>query len=261
MELLKRAGEGDLDGVKRLIQEGVDVNRSNDSNVTALYCACREGHTKVARYLLDSGASNNDGANPVIAAIANNHYQCVKLLLQHKANVNFRNFKGQSLIAVAAQWRNYSVIDLLLEYGATDSSGLCIPTLLNNAKPRNAKTVKKLIDKNIIKSQDILACYSYALKHGEDELAQKTLEIIINSTGELYADAVYYSAKNNMPEILSKLIRKKVDINLLRGGKTRGKTPLYAACKEGHESVVNLLLNSGADPNVRNKRTPLQIAV
>jgi len=91
MELLERARRGDLDGVKRLIHRRVHVNTTNHTNQTALYFACEKGHTEVAQYLLDFGASVNLGANPLIAAVRYNHYDCVKLLLQNHANPNCTN--------------------------------------------------------------------------------------------------------------------------------------------------------------------------
>jgi len=83
MELLEQAGKGHLDEVKTLIQQGLRVNTTDCSNQTALYRACERGHTAVAEYLLDSGASVNLRAKPLIAAARYNHYECVKLLLQH----------------------------------------------------------------------------------------------------------------------------------------------------------------------------------
>jgi len=69
MELLQRAGWGDLDGVKTLIQQRVRVDTTNRCNQTALYFACENGHAKVAQYLLDHGASVNLGAKPLIVAV------------------------------------------------------------------------------------------------------------------------------------------------------------------------------------------------
>jgi len=63
---------------------------------------------------------------------------------------------------------------------------------------------------------------------------------------QLYNKAVYYSAKNNWPNILSKVIEKRVDVNAL----TEGQTPLYLACKRGKTEIVRLLLRHGADPNI-----------
>jgi len=58
MELTEQARRGDLDEVKRLVQEQrIGVNIKNKCNKTALYYACENGHTEVAQYLLENGAS------------------------------------------------------------------------------------------------------------------------------------------------------------------------------------------------------------
>ena len=270
MELFEPARCGDLDAVKRLIQQRVDVNTTNRNNQSALYCACDNGHATVAQYLLDNGASVNLGATPLIAAVSNSHYDCVKLLLQHSAPVNCTSTNGESSISVALQKRHYSIILLLLQYGAIPptSLGNFAVQLLKHAKVEDTKTIQKLINQQIINltSESIfLAAFSFAFKRGSVELAERMMSIDSYSKIEqLYPDAAYCSAKNDWPTILSKLTEKGVDINV----RTDGQTPLYVSCEEGHDSVVSLLLNNGADPNIPNKPPatkyfllPLQIAV
>ena len=271
MELLEKACCDDFDGVKKLIQQGVNVNTTNRCNQTALYCACEKGCTKVAEYLLDNGASVSLGAKPLITAVRNNHYDCVKLLLQHNANINCTNTKLESPISVALQKHHHSIILLLLQYGAIPSASLddnITVHLLKHAKVEHAGAIQKLIDKHIINltsESTCVAAFNFAFKVGCVELAQSLLSNDSCSKMEqLYPDATFYSARNNWPNVLSKLLGKGVDINIL----TDGQTPLYAACREGHESVVILLLNNGADPNIPNKLRvsedflfPLQIAV
>jgi len=122
MELLDRARNGDLSGVKILIEERhLHVNKTNRCNQTALYFACENGHTKVAQYLLDNGASVDHGAKPLIAAVKCNRYDCVKLLLEYHADVNCTNSRGESSVSVALQNCNYSIILLLLQYNAIPS--------------------------------------------------------------------------------------------------------------------------------------------
>ena len=275
MELFERVRRGDLNGVKRLIQQGVDVNTTNEFNETVLICACKNGRTAVVQYLLDSGASVILGANPVeeveeplIAAVTNNHYDCVKLLLQHNANVHCIRVDRDLLMSIARYNDSYRIILLLLQYGAIPPASLDHILLLEFAEVDNAKTVLKLIDEKIINLTSVstfLAAFVFAFRCGLVEMAEEMLSN--DSYPEIeqrYPDAAYYSAKNNWPNILSKLLHKGVDVNVeTRRG--RGQTLLYVACKEGHESVVSVLLNNGADPNklirAHYLSLPLQIAV
>jgi len=256
MELLELARLGDLEGVKRLIQRGVHVNTTNHCNQTALYVACEMGHTEVAQYLLDSGASVNLGAKPLIAAVRNDQYDCVKLLLEHNAYcTHCTDADGESPVSIALQKRQYPLILLLLQYDASPPASLSDVAieLMKHAKMEHAKTIQKLIDQKIINltsGTTFLAAFAFAFKRGSVDLAERMLsDESYSNIEQLYPDAMYYSAKHNWPTILSKLLVKRVDINAL----TNGKTPLYGACKEGHESVVSLLLNNGANPDVPNE--------
>ena len=144
MELLERARCGDLDGVKRLIQQQhVSVNTKNRNNQTALYCACENGNTDVAQYLLGKGASVNLGAKPLIAAVRYDHYGCVKLLLQHNANINCTNMKLETPMSVALQKNHYTIILLLLQYGAIPPASLsdvAVQLLEHGTRKSNTET-------------------------------------------------------------------------------------------------------------------------
>jgi len=273
MELIQQATKGDLDGVKTLIQQGVCVNAKNYCNQTALYLACEKGHANVVQYLLDSRASISLGENPLIAAVWNGNYECVKLLLEHHANVNCMTTEGESPMSIAVQMYDYSIILLLLKYGAIPSmslSDVALKQLLKDAEAEHAKAVQTLIDQNHINltSESVfLATFSFAFKRGSAELAERMLfNNSYSKIEQLYTDAVYYTAKNNWPTILSKLLQKRININAL----TNGKTALYVACEEGHETIVTLLLDNGAKPNVKNApiatatddfQFPVQVAI
>jgi len=218
MELLEGANFGYLDRVITLIQQGVHVNTKNRRNQTALYFACEKGHTGVVQYLLESGASVSLGAEPLTVAVRNGHYECCKLLLEHHASVHCTNSEGESPLSVAVRKHHYSIILLLVQHGATPSASLndIALQLLKRAKAEHVKAVQILIDQHFINltSESIfLVAFGFAFKHGLMELVDRML--------------------SNAPTV--------------------GHTPLYAACKEGHETVAMLLLNNGADPNVRNK--------
>ena len=59
------------------------------------------------------------------------------------------------------------------------------------------------------------------------------------------ATAIYLAARHGHSNVVEALIAKGVDVNVSGG---RFQSPLQAACFEGHEQIVTLLLKHGADP-------------
>src|SRR6476620_946386 len=55
-QLQDAARKGDAAAVKKLLDEGVDVNTKFRYNATALFYACDHGHLEVVKVLLDRGA-------------------------------------------------------------------------------------------------------------------------------------------------------------------------------------------------------------
>ena len=55
-QLQEAARKGDAAAVKKLLDEGVDVNTKFRYNATALFYACDHGHLEVVKVLLDKGA-------------------------------------------------------------------------------------------------------------------------------------------------------------------------------------------------------------
>jgi len=216
-----------------------------------------------------NGASINLSVKP----LGYSHCDCVKLLLKNHADANCTNTEQELLISVALQEQHYSIILLLLQHGAIPPASLrnIADRLLKDAELEHGKVILSLIDRNFINltlESTFLAAFDFAFKRGSVLLAER---ILLNDSyskiEQLYPEVVYYSAKNNWPDILLNLIEKGVDINSL----TKGQTPIYVSCAEGHENIVNLLLNNGADPNFPSKlrkladsnyrSLPLEIAV
>src|SRR5258708_10410717 len=55
-QLQEAARKGDAATVKKLLDQGVDVNTKFRYNATALFYACDHGHLEVVKVLLDHGA-------------------------------------------------------------------------------------------------------------------------------------------------------------------------------------------------------------
>src|SRR5215213_7268249 len=57
--LMRTAETGEVDQVRKLIDEGADVNSQSNSGVTALMTAAGMGHAAVTRLLIEKGADVN----------------------------------------------------------------------------------------------------------------------------------------------------------------------------------------------------------
>ena len=92
------------------------------------------------------------------------------------------------------------------------------------------------------------------------ELYQKEQKKMLVEKKENQEKLCKYSEEGNVEEV-RKIISCGISPNFSADG--FGITPLIYASKHGHEDLVKLLLNMGADPNLANQRgcTPLHFAV
>jgi len=155
-ELFDFARSGDIRGVIGLLEQRlVNVNTTNRWNQTALYIACKKGHTAMARYLLKKGAHVCCGqTNPLIAAVRYNHYDCVKLLLENHADANCRS-AGETPMSVALQKHptDIELILLLLRYDGIPLESFAhdiAVQLLKHTNAQHARAIRaKLINGNL----------------------------------------------------------------------------------------------------------------
>ena len=90
VELFDAARDGDLATVKRLIDEGLDVDTKTKYGATALAYAVDKGHIEIVRFLIDKGADVNStdtfyNATPLAWAGMNERYEIAGVLLENGA--------------------------------------------------------------------------------------------------------------------------------------------------------------------------------
>jgi len=156
-EFVYAAGAGNMEKVRSLLDEGLKINKTTDTNgQLALSVAARAGQVEMVRYLLSQGAKVNasdritspfyeavDGGNleivrlfiskgakvngklpqsdqtPLFAAARNGSVDILTELLNNKAKVNVADETGLTPLMVAAYEGNIRVLKILLENKAT----------------------------------------------------------------------------------------------------------------------------------------------
>lgn len=132
-----------------------DVNAADEDGVILLVTACRMGDARLVLLLLSAGADVNadcsfDSYTALHAAACEGHAECCRLLLEHGANPNARNFVGMTPLYVAALEGAADCCQVLLEHGADV-----------NAKDDDGETALDLATEN-----GDSACCRVLLAHG-----------------------------------------------------------------------------------------------
>lgn len=120
-DLLRAAGKGDLEEVKRLVQAGVNVSAINEEGVSALSTSITKKRVPVAKYLLESGATTNYSGflveKPLHKAVIAGDVKLVELVLDHDADIDTLA-GGQSALSRAVASVKEDIVSLLLARGA-----------------------------------------------------------------------------------------------------------------------------------------------
>ncbi|XP_052202863.1 integrin-linked protein kinase 1 [Diospyros lotus] len=89
LRLMYLANEGDLEGIKEMLESGTDVNFRDIDDRTALHVAACQGLNEVAKLLLENGAEVDPrdrwGSTPLADAIHYKNHDMIKLLEKHGA--------------------------------------------------------------------------------------------------------------------------------------------------------------------------------
>ena len=109
VEILKAAGEGNLEAVKQHIAAGTDLNQRGGDQNTPLMIAITFGRLDVAKALIKGGAKldlkNKDGNTALLSAAFLGQPEIVKALLEKGADVNAKNNDGSTaLVSAEVPW-------------------------------------------------------------------------------------------------------------------------------------------------------------
>lgn len=121
------AKKGNVDGLKRLIEEGVDIDVQNKNGYTALMLASwdsnKSSNIETVQLLIQSGANldiqNKNGYTALMIASrfsnTSSNLETVKLLIQSGANLDIQNKNGSTAISILKQKYDNSIVSEVLK--------------------------------------------------------------------------------------------------------------------------------------------------
>jgi len=207
--LIMAAARGDLEGVKRAIELGADVNGQSLAGHTALIVAAAQGQTATVQYLLTRGADVNipgvKGSTALIAAARRWHEEIVQLLLDHGADVHARtHFQVTALLAALsgegfmydATLNVYEAKQFAITHEAIPQVRRLLILLLDHGADVNARNMKGATPLRL------------AVETGHSELVQTLLQ---------YGAQVHGKAKDGQTVLMAAQARNLPEIeNLLQ---------------------------------------------
>ena len=124
--IVNAASSGDLNQVIRLVEDGVDVNRSVIEGKTALMEACLNEHINVVEYLIANGAWLNKTDNKTQTALwkmaSNGQEKMLSLLIHAGADINKPDKTNNWTPLHAAVYEGeMECVEILLKNGADDT--------------------------------------------------------------------------------------------------------------------------------------------
>ncbi|XP_052335333.1 uncharacterized protein LOC118357956 isoform X50 [Oncorhynchus keta] len=92
--------QGDTQGVRDMLSQGLDVNMPDNAGWTPLHEAVSHGHYEISKHLIQAGALVNctgeNGTTPLLDAVVQGHLQIAELLLKHGADPLLKTNNGQT---------------------------------------------------------------------------------------------------------------------------------------------------------------------
>lgn len=146
------ATEARVERVRGLLEQGMDVDKTDPDGRTSLMMAAFEGYTEVAEVLLDHGADVDrmdvSGRTALMYASSGPFPQTVKLLIENGAEVNRADStEGWTALMFAAAEGHRLVVELLLRHGAdielTDQDG---DAAIDHARERGQTDIVALLE-------------------------------------------------------------------------------------------------------------------
>ncbi|CAL1689721.1 unnamed protein product [Lasius platythorax] len=258
--------------IKLLLSRSANVDAKGENGITALHIAAKGGYLPIVEHLLKHGAHVNSAYTstrwkdytPLHFAVEKGSEEIIKLLLNRGANVNAKGKYGITSLHIAAERGYLQIVEHLLKHGARVNSAYTstgregytplylaveeghekvVKLLLEYGANVDAKEIDGITSLHIAANGGYLQIVKHLLKHGAHVNSANTSTCWEGYTPLHFA---VKEAKKGYLQIVDHLLKHGAHVNSAYPFR-EGCTPLYLAVEEGHEKVVKLLLEYGAN--------------
>ena len=296
--LMFAAHHGHTETVRYLVGlKDVDVNHKDEDGFTAVLCAVRQNYSDVVEVLIDAGAGietkSKYDSSPLLFASSSGHLDIVKMLVEAGArmcvtvnngitclmlaanfghtetvrylvglkdvDVNHENENnGSTALHCAVQGGHVDVMRVLLDAGAdieTKTSAGDSPLLLAGfyGKLDVAEVLVKAGADVCVTDSKGLTCLMLAANCGHTETVRYLVglkDVDVNHENEYGATALLCAVQKGLPTVVQVLIDAGADVQTKN---TNGELPLHFASFMGELGAVKLLVEAGADVRATQK--------
>ncbi|KAG4284525.1 hypothetical protein FPRO06_08904 [Fusarium proliferatum] len=285
--LHKAALEGHTETVKTILEESqVNIDCASESNFTPLYLAVLGGNHSTVKLLLEKGADPDMGIldshagdnqwTPLHAATDDGFMKCIRLLLDYRANPNIPGPSGPPLHWAVTHAR-VDILHMLLDAGADPltkvlKKPLLVTSVGSELREAGLGMLKRLLELKLdVNCKDgegstplATLIYSYANKPaGESVQRDKALRMLVDHAADvnLASDDMWtplqYAVIRKQYNAVEMLLETGADPNIAYKD---NEAPICSALEQS--KIARLLLDKGANPNVSFSRgfTPLTYA-
>jgi ankyrin repeat protein len=243
-----------------LIESGADVNAANELGATPVWLAADNGSAAMVARLLDAGADPDaalrNGETPVMTASRTGSADAVRHLVTHGADVNrTERSRGQTALMWAVAQGHREVLGVLLAHGADVHARSRIRPRMMHAEATNGSQY----DQGVVWNRGGYTPLLFAARHGDPEAGRQLVAAgaNINDAAPTGASALVVATHSGHVDFARFALGAGADPNDIGAG----YTSLHAAILRGDLELVTALLAAGADPDTRLERgTPLRRA-
>jgi len=246
---------GDIDALKALLSRDptLATARSSKSHPTLLQCLVLDArdapnNIDMAKLLVNAGAEIN---GPLVACASINNVEVADYLLDVGASINGTG--NWSPLEEALYWSSDDVRDLLLKRGASVhnlriAAGLGRVNLIEDffngdgSLKREAGEIHWPFEDEL--TSNLPRALNSKLQSSVDNGSSQLRDVINN--------AFVYACMHNHIDAAKHLLQRGANINALAPGFHYPGTGLHNAAVHGHRSMVEWLIENGADPNVKD---------